>query len=111
MNKNILIGIFILISMATIIVAQDDLLSSTALDKRVNEFTNSSENKIAMLIPALLLVVAIISWSIDFGTTGVTIGAMVSMVLLYWLKLIYINPISLISFSLMFVILVFKMKR
>lgn len=109
---NFFILCLILINLLSIIIFADDgnLFGKSSYDGRVNNFLSSSSNKLSMLLPAIMLVIVIITALIDFGAVGISIGSIGSLFILYLFKIVYINPVSLISFMLMIFILIYKMQ-
>lgn len=104
---NILILMLVLLSASVFAI---DLVDSESHDYSINEFLGSSSNMLGLLIPAILLVVTIITFAIDFGTVGVSAAAATSLIILYFLQIVYINPISLISFIIIVGIMIYKMQ-
>ena len=104
---NILMLMLVLLS-GSVLAA--DLVDSDAHDYSVNEFLGSSSNMLGLLIPAILLVVTIVTFAIDFGTVGVSAAAAASLVILFFLQIVYLNPVSLISFIIIVAIMIYKMQ-
>lgn len=108
MNKTMMVSVIItLISMTSVLATI--LIDQEAYDNTSNAFLNAQNSKLSWLLPAVMLVICITMAMIDFGTIGVTIGSMLSLVILYWIGVVYITPITLISFVVMSIILVFKL--
>lgn len=110
MNK--LIILLLLFSILLFQVYGDDqiMLERDNLDYTVNPLIATSSDRISMVFPALLLIVAVISFVLDFGCVGVVIGCMGSMVLLWALLILNISLFSVTSFVLMGAILAYKLR-
>jgi len=111
MNKKPIILLLLLLVMIVSAIAEDTLIGTANLRSDDTGFLGSAEGKISTLFPIILLLVCIVSYMIDFGTTGVILGAMGTLLIAYLFKLISINPVNLISFILMGGILVFSLKN
>lgn len=110
MNNKILILLVFLITL-TSVIADDVLVGTANLKSTDTGFLGSAEGKISTLFPIILLLICIVSYMIDFGTTGVILGALGTLVVSYLIKLISLNPVNLIAFCLMGGILIFSLKN
>lgn len=112
MKNKINILMIVLLSLIAVspVFAVSSILEQESHDYSINEFLSTSSNKLGLLIPAILLAVTIITFAIDFGTVGVSSASSASLVVLYFLKIVYINPISLISFIIIIGIMSYKMQ-
>ena len=114
MKINILIiTCFVLLTqlVSAIDIGSQTLADSDFIDGVVNEFFTSDSNRLGLLIPAILLVVTIICFSIDFGAVGVSAASALSLLVLFMLKIVYFHPFSLASFILIIVIMIYKISR
>ena len=98
-------------AIAATISDDESLFDNHDEDLSINTFLDTSSNKLGLLIPAILLVVTIVMFAIDFGAVGVGITSALSLVILYKLGIIYINVISLSGFIIIIAIVLYKISR
>ncbi len=97
-----------LIMLCMPIVFADSLMTNTEMNSINNSLLTTSESRISLIFPVLLLVISIICVMIDFGAIGVILGSMGSMVIITMLGLIVISPASVVSFLLLGGLLLYK---
>jgi hypothetical protein len=107
MNKPLLF--LMLVLCLNVVVAQEYLLDADEFSDSNNAFLDSAENRISMLFPAILLLIAIIFAVLDFGAVGVVIGCLVGLIVTVLIGFVAVSTFSLISFVIMGGILVFKL--
>ncbi len=76
-----------------------------------NPFFTDEAHRLASLFPLFLLVLVIIFALIDFGVVGVTIGALLGLLIGSITGMLPIDPFYLISFILMAIILIYKLSK
>jgi hypothetical protein len=81
------------------------------LDYPDNPFFNDQDSKIASLFPLLLLAVTIVFALIDFGAVGITIAALIGLVIGSIAGIMPLDPFYFISFILMAIILIYKLSK
>jgi len=111
MNKSMILFSLFVCLMSYSAIALDTLIDNEPLDYVSNQFLDDDNTKLGMLIPAILLVVTIIMFAVDFGAVGVAGSSVCALLLLYMLKIIYLNPVSLISFIIIVIIMIYKIQR
>ena len=87
------------------------LIESLRHDFRANLFLSSTSMKASFLIPAIMLVVCLVCFAIDFGVVGVSAVSIVALFILFLLRIVYINPLSLIAFGIMVGIMIYRLTR
>jgi hypothetical protein len=97
--------------MVNVAFAAETLFDMAQISYEDMTLISDSSARISMILPALLLAVCLICFAIDFGATGVSFASMGSLVILYLLQIVYVNPVSLVSFVVMTGILIFKISR
>ena len=108
MKKQIYILILMIIMVNMIVYAVE--VENRVIDYKINTFLDSNNNMLGLLIPALLLLITLITFSIDFGTVGVSMASVAGLIVLYFMNVIYINVASLTSFVIIIGIMVYKMQ-
>ena len=111
MNKSILILSLLFVTFATSIYALDELTDTTNINYVSNGFLDNDDNKVAMLIPAILLVITIIMFAVDFGAVGVSASSICALLLLYFLGIVHFEIVSLTSLIIMIIIMIYKINR
>jgi hypothetical protein len=110
MNKNIiLLGILCLILLEVAYAADSYVIDSEILSGKENQLLNSKENRVSMLIPALFVLITIISFMVDFGTIGIVLGSMFGLGVTVMIGLIALDLFSIIGFIIMGGVLIFKL--
>lgn len=111
MNPKSIILLFVLFTTITSVIAEGTLVGTANMKVNTLGFLGSAEGKISTLFPLVLLLVCIVSFAIDFGTTGVILASLGTLVFGYLMGFIAINPVNLISFCIMGGILIFSLKN
>jgi len=105
---NIILSIMFLLSIS--MVFAEDIIDTDRHSYISNNFIDDDNNMVGFLIPAILLTITLITFAIDFGTVGVSLASITSMILLYFLHIIYLNPINLTSLVIIIGIMIYKMQ-
>ena len=106
--KRLMVYIILLISLSQLTMG-DDLLGSDYAEWIDNAWLSSEENKLSMILPAVILLVTIVFAMIDLGAIGVTAGSILGLTVLVWLGIVYINPVVFVSYVALSVILIWKL--
>lgn len=109
MKKITILILMLLLSIQVVIGAT--VVGTDRIDGRTNGLLSTSSNKLGFLIPAIMLAVTIICFAIDFGATGVSMASAISLLVLYLMRIIYIDIVSLASFIIIIIIMVYKISR
>ena len=93
------------------IYATDAALVGTAsLFDWENPLFKDKNSKVGMIIPVVMLFLVIVFMLIDFGTIGVTMGAMVTLILTFVVGILPITVTGVISMIVMGFILIYKLR-
>jgi hypothetical protein len=101
--------VFIIFLMQIALAETGFMLDSKDISDNTKGLLQNTGNRIAMLLPALFIIVSIIAFMLDFGTVGVIIGSMLGLGLCVLIGLILIDAYVLVAFIIMGIILIFKM--
>lgn len=101
----------IMIMMPFVYSEEGTLFDSDTLYTPRNEFLSSQDNKLSLLIPALMLMISIVAFAIDFGVVGVVLGCVGGLFVCFLLGIIAISVTSIISLTIMGGIILFKVTR
>lgn len=110
MNTKIIFFIIMLLQFVVLVSAAEHLLVADTYDGRINDFL-SQGNMLNFLVPAILLLICIVTFFIDFGAIPVTIAAIVALVFMNILGIVYFSWISFTAFAAMIVIIAAKMQQ
>lgn len=102
---------FIFVLTIPLAFAEFNQVGSDELYTPENNFMDNVGNRIAMIIPAILLFVSFICAMVDFGAEGVTIAAMLIMVVLNVFGIVAMSIYSLTTYLILGGILIFKITR
>jgi hypothetical protein len=69
---------------------------------------DTPEKRVSMIIPVVLLLVSIVSFAIDLGTIGVTVAAIVALVVLQAIGIVAFGIPAVSAYILLGVIIIFK---
>ena len=110
--KDTLIFFMLLLSFVPLVFALDSgtKVGSAELYNDGNVLLNDQNSKIAMIIPAIMVIVTIVCLLIDFGVIGVAAGGILALVALYFMQLIPITLPGMISMVILGIILIFKLR-
>ncbi len=100
---------FIMLLFVSNVVLASNLFSEVADDWTENAWLSSTDNKLSMILPAVIVIIVIIFALIDLGAVGVASGAILGLTVLYWLGIVYINPVAIISYTVLSIILIWKL--
>lgn len=76
-----------------------------------NILSISLDSRISMIIPAIMLIISLVSVAIDFGVVGITASCMVSLFLLAIVGVIAIEWTSITALTILAIILIFKVSQ
>lgn len=76
-----------------------------------NALSNTADDRLNMVIPAIFVILTIIAFMLDFGVIGVGAGCVFGLAVCKLIGLITISPFSLISLIIMVVIIIIKVSR
>ena len=102
--------IFMMLLM-TFVYATTTLTDTESFNGRVNTLLSDNSTKLGLLFPVMLLFVTMICFAIDFGTMGVGITSIATLILLYLFKIVYFNPVWLTSLIIIIVIMLVKINK
>lgn len=116
MDKHHIIIMMLLLSLTSVAYAatldsSEHVLDISNHDARVNRFLENRDSMLNFLIPAIMLLVTLVSFAIDFGTVGVSGVCVVSLVFMTWLGIVYISTGWLIAFVIIIAVMIFKINR
>jgi hypothetical protein len=106
-NHFILI-LFVLILAFRVTALEGHIFDTAELDDSDNRLLESSSDKLNMVLPALFLIISIIAFMLDFGSTGIIIGSILGMGICVLIGLISLSLGSVISLVVMGGMLIFK---
>ena len=112
MKKNMIVFIFLILSILSmgIVFGVDNLAEKDGHSYAINTFLDNNDDMLGLLVPAILLTITLITFAIDFGTVGVSAASLASLIILYYMNIIYINPVNLVSFIIIIGIMMYKMQ-
>ncbi len=112
MNKKISLIILVLFFITSVTaIAEDMIVQRNELSENNQGFLSSPESKMSVLFPMALLLICIVSYMADFGTAGVILGSMGTIVFGYLIKFIALNSSNVIALVIMGGILIFSLKN
>src|SRR6056297_2890073 len=97
-NMRTIFFLFILALLTPLALAEYNKVGSAELYTPANSFMDDTASKIAMIIPAILILVCFVTALIDFGAVGVTLSSMGVMVILNIFGIIAISVYSLTTY-------------
>jgi len=104
------IYILMFLCVVPFVLADAVMVGRALLYDDANPLLGSSADKIALIIPAVMLLIAVVSLMIDFGTVGVTLGAMATLLILWLTKIVPLNISGIVSIVFLGAILLFKLR-
>jgi len=110
-NKIFLYLFLLSILSSNIFALEEVLVGADTIDGRTNKFLESDENKLAMIIPATMLIVALIFFAIDFGSIGVIAALLFGLMFVNLIGLLAISVSSIICGTIMGALLLYKLTR
>lgn len=114
MFKNSLLLALVLLTFLNIAFAdygQGDMTEEAVLYDNPNPLMATDSGRISLIIPAILIIVAIVSFAIDFGSVGVTASCMIALILLGAIGIVAISWYSITAMVILGGILMFKLSQ
>lgn len=74
-----------------------------------NKFMSSTEDKITMIIPSLLIIVNLVCVFVDFGVIGVVSASIIALTILSVVGIIALSVTSVVAYVILGAILIFKL--
>ena len=106
----LILSIFIF-SASFVSAATEVMVGSDSMNAGDNELVNSPNERLAMIVPALMVIVSIVFFAIDFGAIGVTASCLIGLVAVRIIGIVDINIASVTSAIIMGGILIYKISR
>lgn len=88
--------------------AETYLVGADEMDFSVNEFISDGQDALSMLVPALLIITAIVFFMLDFAVVGVIIGCVVGLTVSVMIGIIALSTMSLVTYIILAIMLIFK---
>jgi len=109
--KLLLITILLALTVSPVSFALDTLFESTTLDFRTNDLTDTPQERVSLLFPALLIVVTLVMFALDYGAVGVSLTSLVALGVLNLLGILYFNWVTFISMCIMLAVVIYKLSE
>jgi hypothetical protein len=110
MNTKMIFLFIMLLQFVVLASATEHVLVADKYDGRINDFL-SQGNMLNFLVPAILLLVCIVTFFIDFGAIPVTVASIVALVFMNIIGIVYFSWVSFTAFAAMIVIIAAKMQQ
>lgn len=108
--KKLMLCLICVLFLIPVVYGEAYKAGSAELYDAANAFLGTTEDKIAAIIPAAMVILAIVCLLLDFGVIGVTLGSILSLISIWLIGIIPINFSGILSIVVLGVILMFKLR-
>jgi len=108
MNKSGIFLLFLLVSLTGAFAIDEFIIDSASFEDKENAFLNDKESRLAMIVPAMFVIVSIIFFMLDFGAIGVILGSTLGLVICVLVGIVMLDWVTLLSFITLAGILIYK---
>ena len=111
LNKVLIYISMLLVLLVPAFALEQVLVGSAQIDGRENKFLEDNTSKLAMLIPVIMLIVALVFFAVDFGVIGVTATLLCALIFVNVIGLLAVSVSSIVSRVIMGAILLYKLAK
>lgn len=98
----------LMIALLSVSVMSETLLDSDDLDYNQNALLDNLTTRYNMIFPAILLLIGIVAFALDFGAIGVNVACGLSLIVLKLLNWVYLDYLTLATFIILLSIVIYK---
>lgn len=103
-------AIFLLLLLPIVYAETSTKVGTDELYDIDNVILGTQADKLGAIIPAVMLIVAIVCLMLDFGVIGVTVGGILSLIALWAIKILPMKFSGILSIIILAIILLFKLR-
>jgi hypothetical protein len=108
MNKLSIYVLFMVLSLSVAFALDEFIIDSASFEDKENAFLSDKESRMAMIVPALFVIVSIIFFMLDFGAVGVILGSTLGLVICVLVGIVMMDWVTVLSFITLAGILIYK---
>jgi len=108
MNKVGIYLLFTVLSLSGAFAIDEFIIDSASFEDKDNAFLNDNESRMAMIIPAMFVILSIIFFMLDFGAVGVILGSVFGLAICVLVGIVMLDWVTILSFITLAGILIYK---